>query len=71
MRKLENTGSTYIIPGEEPTKVETANEYIDYDFGIGKLERKPEKSEYTEEALKMVKSRKIGRTAILAAEVFD
>ena len=71
MRTLENMGSTYIIPGEVGTEVETADEYIDYDFGIGNLERKPEENKYTEEALKKVKSRNIGRKAILAAGAFD
>ena len=71
MRTLENMGSTYIIPGEVGTKVGTADEYIDYDFGIGNLERKPKESEYTKAALDKVKSRNIGRKAILAAEAFD
>ncbi len=68
MRKLENMGSIFIIPGEEPENVKTDDEFIDYDLGIGGLETN---KKYTEDALKMVKSRKIGRTAILAAETSD
>lgn len=65
MRKLENMGSTFIIPGEDQEETETDDMYVDYDYGRGDLEAKPKKSEYSEEALNKVQSRKIGRAAIL------
>lgn len=68
MRKLENMGSVFIIPGKEPKNVETDDGFIDYDLDIGNLETN---RKCNEDALKMVKSRKIGRTAILAAETSD
>ena len=38
MRKLENMGSIFIIPGKEPKNVETDDGFIDYDLDIGNLE---------------------------------
>jgi len=66
MRKLENMGSTFIIPGEDQEETETDDMYVDYDYGRGDLEAKPKKSEYSEDALNRVQSRRIGRVAILA-----
>lgn len=68
MRKLENMGSIFIIPGEEPENVKTDDEFIDYDLDIDNLEKN---TECNEDALKKIKSAKVGRTAILAAETLD
>ncbi len=74
MRKLENMGSIFIIPGKKPKNVETDDGFIDYDLGIGNLETNTEceNRKCDEDALlKRIKSAKVGHTAILAAETSD
>lgn len=68
MRKLENMGSIFIIPGKEPKNVETDDGFIDYDLDIGNLETN---RKCNEDVLKKIKSAKVGHTAILAAETLD
>lgn len=68
MRKLENMGSIFIIPGKEPKNVETDDGFIDYDLDIGNLEKS---RKCNKDALEKIKSAKVGHMAILAAETLD
>ena len=53
MRKYDNTGSVFIIPGEKEEEAVTDDMYIDYDYG--------------KDALDLIQSRKIGRVQVLAS----
>lgn len=67
MRKYDNTGSVFIIPGEKEEEAVTDDMYIDYDYGKDVLEVMPKKSQYSQKALDLIQSRKIGRVQVLAS----